>query len=342
MGQINVRYLLCEAPEGRVPRKRYRTLLYRSLLKTTEYAMVQNLDESTVRSIFISDLHLGSRYSKATEMLNFLQCHRPENFYLVGDIIDAWALRRRWYWPPAYDALLNYIALLVDGGTELFYTPGNHDNFLRRFQVDQPPVRIQDQFVHRCADGRRMVILHGDQFDKVEGGAQWLSIIGSVSYDALLFTDRGINRLLQSFGFSPWRISGTVKQTVKLAVQFVSRFEDQLVSHARKENCDGIICGHIHVPRYRMLEEILYVNLGDWIENSTALVEYTNGRLELLDTSRVGKSRCRRTKPKLAAISDSESMTPMAARLAHQLFGYMFIEQTIRPFASIPEVNAVA
>ena len=304
--------------------------------------MVQNSDDSTVRSIFISDLHLGSRFSKATEMLNFLQCHQPENLYLVGDIIDAWALRRRWYWPQAYDALLNHIALLVDNGTKLFYTPGNHDNFLRRFQVDEPPVRIQDQFVHRCADGRRMVILHGDQFDKVEGGAQWLSIIGSVSYDALLFADRGINRVIQSMGCSPWRISGTVKQTVKLAVQFISRFEDQLVSHARQANCDGIICGHIHVPRYRMLEEILYVNLGDWIENSTALVEYTNGRLELLDNSRLANKGCRTAKPKLEPNLDSESLTPMAARLAHQLLGYMFLDHTINPFASTPEAKAVA
>ncbi len=304
--------------------------------------MDRNAYRSTVRSIFISDLHLGSRFSKATELLKFLQCHRPENLYMVGDIIDAWALRRRWYWPQAYDALLNHIAMLVDNGTKLFYTPGNHDSFLRRFQVDAPPVRIQDQFIHLCANGRRMVILHGDQFDNVEGGAQWLSVLGSISYNALLFSDRAINRLLSFLGVSPLRISGTVKQTVKLAVQFISRFEDKLVTHARKENCDGIICGHIHVPRYRMLKEILYVNLGDWIENSTALVEYNDGRLELLETSRPANRGGREETSNLDTQPECSVLTPMAARLAHGLVGYLLLEHSVNPFAKLPNVNAVA
>ncbi len=271
---------------------------------------------STVRSIFISDLHLGSRFSKATEVLEFLRSHEPENLYLVGDIIDAWALRRRWHWPSNYDALFNHIAKLIESGTNVFYTPGNHDSFLRRFPFNQPRVRIQDQFVHCCADGRKMVVMHGDQFDKVEGGAQWLSVVGSFAYDILLVTDRSINRTLARLGWAPRKISGTAKRTVKLAVQFISGYEDRLADHARQADCDGIICGHIHVPRYRMLDEILYVNLGDWIENSTALVEYGDGTLELLETS-VGRIRSteRYRDHDAELIEPAVDLSPLAATL---------------------------
>jgi len=277
-----------------------------------------------VRSIFISDLHLGSRFSKASEVLEFLRLHQPENLYLVGDIIDAWALRRRWHWPKQYDALMNHFAAMVDGGTKLFYTPGNHDSFLRSFLVDEPPVRIQDQFVHQCADGRKMVIMHGDQFDRVEGRAQWLSETGSVIYDGIIRADRAINRALAHLGLSPRRISGTIKATCKRTVQYLSGFEDRVADHARRSRCDGIICGHIHVPRFRMLDEILYVNLGDWIENASALVEYGDGRLELLETSRsIKKTVARTARPRE---SELEGLTPMATRLVNQLLEFVLLE----------------
>ena len=288
--------------------------------------MSTNTNQSEVRSIFISDLHLGNKFSKPNEVLEFLKCHNPENLYLVGDIIDAWALRRRWHWPQPYNALMNHFASLVDNGTKLFYTPGNHDNFLRSFLVDAPPVRIQDQFVHQCADGRRMVIMHGDQFDRVEGKAQWLSIIGSALYDVILRADRAINRRLASLGLAPRRISGTLKATCKKTVQFISGFEGRVADHARAASCDGIICGHIHVPRYRMLNEILYVNLGDWIENATALVEYVDGSLELLETS--GEQKPVRATPASKPISEPEfeGLSPMAARMVNQLLEFVLVD----------------
>lgn len=296
----------------------------------------------TVRSIFISDLHLGNRFSKAPEALEFLKRHKPENLYLVGDFIDAWALRRRWHWPQPYDALLNHIASLVDDGTKLFYTPGNHDSFLRGYLVDEPPVRIQDQFVHRCADGRKMVIMHGDQFDRVEGRAQWLSVIGSVLYDGVLYADRAINGVLVSFGLSPRRISGTMKATVKKTVQFISGFEGRVVDHARQARCDGIICGHIHVPRYRMLDEILYINLGDWIENATALVEYGDGRLELLETS---NSREKRTVPRKNNVNveqEFEGLSPMAVRLSHQFLEFVLQDPEAESLLAMRSQKVVA
>ena len=295
--------------------------------------MCQKKNDATVRSIFISDLHLGNRFSKASELLEFLQCHRPENLYLVGDFIDAWALRRRWYWPQPYDALFNYLGELVESGTNLFYTPGNHDSFLRRFQVDEPPVRIQDQFEHRCADGRRMVVLHGDQFDSVESGIQWLSVIGALCYDVILYADRAINRLLSTIGLSPRRISATIKQTTKKAVQYFSGFERQLLDHARQERCDVIICGHIHVPGYRMLDEILYVNLGDWIENTTALVEYGDGRLELLETTSSTRASLLTLERYADPASQMVALTPMAIQLAHQLLSTVLDEEETTPVA---------
>lgn len=299
--------------------------------------------EPTVRSIFISDLHLGNRFSKASELLEFLQCHRPENLYLVGDFIDAWALRRRWHWPQPYDALFNRIGELVEGGTNLFYTPGNHDSFLRRFPVDEPPIRIQDQFVHRCVDGRQMVILHGDQFDRVENGAKWLSIVGALCYDAILSIDRTTNRALVSCGLAPRRFSATIKQATKQAVQCFSGFENRLLNHARQARCEVIICGHIHVPRYRMLDEVLYVNLGDWLENTSALVEHIDGRFELLEAS--GRSRAIQPSrnasfPEVAM--PEPNLSPMAARLAHQLLGFVLQDENADSPEAFAAQHAVA
>jgi UDP-2,3-diacylglucosamine pyrophosphatase LpxH len=279
-----------------------------------------------IRSVFISDLHLGSRFSRATEVLEFLKPLRPEYLYLVGDIVDFWALRRSWHWPSPYDALLNHLAELVNNGTQLFYTPGNHDSALRRFQTDEPPVLIRDEFIHQCADGRQMVVMHGDQFDRVEGRAKWLSVIGSVAYDLLLVADRSINRVLKSLDFAPWRVSSFVKRSVKKAVQFISGFEGRVAEHARDKCCDGIICGHIHVPRYQKMNDVLYVNLGDWVENTTALVEFTSGELVLLEKPcelfRQNSKQAESTRMNL-----DEELSPVAARIARQVLGSIFSER---------------
>lgn len=235
-----------------------------------------------VRSIFISDVHLGSRFCRPELVQRFLQDHQPEFLYLVGDFIDGRALKRRWHWPQACTDLLRQVGRMVRSGTQVFYTPGNHDDYLREHLSSEPPLHIQDQFIHRCADGRRLVVLHGDQFDAVEGRAVWLSHLGSVGYEALQATDRVVNLFWRLLSSRPLRISRTVKQTVKKCVQRMSGFEAQVVQHARDHDCQGVVCGHIHVPRYCTIDDVLYINLGDWIENATALVEYMTGELELL------------------------------------------------------------
>lgn len=242
-----------------------------------------SLSPTNIRSIFISDVHLGSRFARADAVCRFLQRHQPQYLYLVGDFVDARCLEKRWHWPPSYDVLFRKLYWLASKGTQIAYTPGNHDDFLRHCTPGLEPVIVQDEFIHQCADGRRLIIMHGDQFDEVESSGRWLSQIGSYLYDLILWNDRVLNDALLRIGLPRIPISKFLKQTVKKVVQYVSNFEARVAAHAIANDCDGIVCGHIHVPKMTLLEKVLYINLGDWIENCTALVEYDDGSLELLD-----------------------------------------------------------
>lgn len=239
--------------------------------------------DSEVRSIFVSDLHLGSSFSRADRLLEFLNEHDPEYLYLVGDIVDGWLLKRKWRWPESYSRLLDRLVELAKNGTIIRLTPGNHDEFLRRFLLNCELICIENQFIHCGADDRRYVVLHGDLLDDFESKAKFLSVIGGIGYEIILRIDHWTNRLLQSLGCRRRRISKTVKEQVKSAVQFVNGFEARVAQHAVEEGCDGIVCGHIHVPSLNQIGNVLYINLGDWIENHTALIEYGDGRLELVE-----------------------------------------------------------
>jgi len=239
--------------------------------------------DSEVRSIFVSDLHLGSSFSRADRLLTFLNEHNPEYLYLVGDIVDGWLLKRRWRWPECYSRLLDRLVDLAKNGTVIRLTPGNHDEFLRRFLLNSELICIENQFIHCGADNRRYVVTHGDLFDDFESKARFLSFIGGVGYEIILRIDHWVNRLLRRYGHRRWRISKKVKEQVKLAVQFVNGFETRVTQHAIDEGCDGVVCGHIHIPNLSQIGNVLYINLGDWIENNTALLEYGDGRLELVE-----------------------------------------------------------
>ncbi len=237
-----------------------------------------------VRSLFLSDVHLGCKHSQAPQLLEFLKRRRPRYLYVVGDFFDGWKLRRRWRWHPAYDALLKQLLELRRGGTRLYYAPGNHDAFLRPFLNHLTALKIvevRDQFIHARADGARFLVTHGDQFDKVEQSSQWLSVLASIAYDALLSVNRFVNRL-RGKGRDPYAFSSGVKRSVKLLVSHISHFEDQLVRQARELSCRGVICGHIHTPRIVELGGVTYCNTGDWVENCSALLEYDDGALELV------------------------------------------------------------
>jgi UDP-2,3-diacylglucosamine pyrophosphatase LpxH len=243
--------------------------------------MIARKARPRVRSIFLSDLHLGCQYSRAGELLTWLEGREPEYLYLVGDIIDGWRLRRKWHWQPEYSQLLRRLMEFAASGTQIRYTPGNHDAFLRPFVSDLGCVEIADEFTHATADGRQFLVLHGDQFDNVELRAQWLSRIGSVAYDSLLFIASGVGRLQQRLGLPVSDVAGNVKRRVKQAVRFVSSYEERLARHARESACDGIICGHVHTPTAARIDGVSYFNTGDWVENRSALIEYSDGCLEL-------------------------------------------------------------
>lgn len=235
-----------------------------------------------VRSLFISDLHLGCVYSKEQSVLNLLESCSPEYVYLVGDIFDGWKLSRTWFWRASYDRIIQKILAMAEQGVQVRYTPGNHDECLRNYKVKVEGVEVCDEFVHVTADDRRFLIMHGDKFDNVEKQAPWMSWIGDIFYDALLRMNQPIDFVRKKMGLSYWSLSSAIKGRVKQFTSFLSDFEGKITRYATEKECDGVLCGHIHTPALRVRDGVIYCNTGDWVESCTAIVEYTDGSLELL------------------------------------------------------------
>jgi len=234
-----------------------------------------------VRAVFVSDVHLGSKHSQADSLLELLNEYHPEHLYVVGDFIDGWKLKRRWRWRASYDGVFKRMLKLKAAGTQIHYAPGNHDAFLRDYLADYGVLEMRDRFVHVAADGRRFLVMHGDQFDKVEQSMQWLSLVGTYAYDLMLSTNYWIN-YARGKRYNRYAFSGMIKRRIKGLIRRVSQFESQLVEAAAEERCFGIICGHIHAPRILLLDNLAYINTGDWVENCTALVELGDGTLHLV------------------------------------------------------------
>jgi len=235
-----------------------------------------------VRALFVSDIHLGCRHAHPHEFLQFLRGYAPESLYIVGDFIDWWKLRRSHAWEQVFNDILSHLHTMAENGTEIFYTPGNHDAFLRTFQWNFSFVKVADEFIHTLADGRRFLVTHGDKFDRVECAAGWVSLLASIGYDALLSTNRVVSRLRGRPRSGDYSFSAGVKRRVKEVVRYISDFEVRLADYAKKQGCSGVFCGHIHTPAYTEIHGITYVNTGDWVENCSAFVEYDAGVLELL------------------------------------------------------------
>jgi UDP-2,3-diacylglucosamine pyrophosphatase LpxH len=235
-----------------------------------------------IRSIFVSDVHLGCRFTHADSLLAFLRNHQPQYLYLVGDFIDGWRLRKGWYWDDTCTFLFKRIVDLMKRGTRVYYTPGNHDEFLRDFIGNLGSVQLADEFVHVTADRRRLLVTHGDKFDACVLHARWLSRLGDVGYNLLLGLNIVFNGLRRRLGFGYWSLSQAIKQRVKQATCFIGNFEDVITRHASHQGCAGVICGHIHTPKIREVNGVEYYNTGDWVESCTALVEYSDGSFELL------------------------------------------------------------
>lgn len=238
----------------------------------------------TFRTIWISDIHLGSRGCQAERVLSFLKYTRCETLYLVGDIVDGWALARNWNWPEEHNTVVQKILKKARHGTRVVYVPGNHDEFMRQFLgLSFGDIDIERRVYHNTADGRRLLILHGDEFDGAVALAPWLSKLGASIYELALALNRPLNAIRKTFGRPFWSLSKYLKDNTKKAVQYIAGFEEAVAHKAAEKKVDGVVCGHIHKPALQMIGEILYANCGDWVENCTALVEHYDGRLEILE-----------------------------------------------------------
>ena len=238
------------------------------------------------RSIFISDTHLGTRGCRADFLADFLKSVTCENLFLVGDIIDGWRLRRSWFWDRHHDEVLRLILRMARDGTQVVYVPGNHDEMMRKYvplNLEVAGVKLQMEAEHTTADGKRLLIVHGDAFDSVVRHARMLALLGDWAYTAALGINRYFNQIRVRLGYPYWSLSAWLKLQVKEAVKAIDRFETALAADAQKRGFDGVVCGHIHHAEMRVVNGVLYLNDGDWVESCTALVEHQDGRLELLD-----------------------------------------------------------
>jgi len=239
------------------------------------------------RAVFISDVHLGSRGCKADCLLDFLHHVESDYLYLVGDIVDGWRLKKRWFWPDKHHEILHKLLARARQGTRVVYLPGNHDEALRSWIGRSfDGVRILHDVIHHTADGRRLLVIHGDAFDGVIADMRWLARLGSLAYESALAVNTGVNTVRRWLGLGYWPISQLLKDQVKAAVNFIDNFEQSLAAEARRRAVCGVVCGHVHKPEMRQIEGVLYLNDGDWVESCSALVEHGDGRLELLDWAR--------------------------------------------------------
>lgn len=239
------------------------------------------------RTVFISDTHLGSRGCQAAALSKFLKYVRCERLYLVGDIVDMWRLKQRWYWPGEHNNVLRRILNQTKHQTDVIFVPGNHDEGARQFlHSDFGGIRVLPYAVHVTADGRRLLVIHGDQFDLVVKHSRFVSMLGGKAYDGLIRCNRPYNAARRTLGLPYQSLSKSIKGKVKSACMFISKFEDTLAHEAERRGLDGVVCGHIHEPAARETnprQPTSYYNCGDWIENCSALVEHHDGRMEVID-----------------------------------------------------------
>lgn len=247
-----------------------------------------------VRSLFLSDIHLGTRGCQAEMLLDFLRVHEAETIFLVGDIVDGWRLKVSWNWPQMHNDVVQKLLRKVRKGTRIIYIPGNHDEFLREYVGSNfGGIDIVEEYIHTTADGRRMLVLHGDKFDIVVRHVKWLALLGDWAYDFALFLNVYVGKVRRRMGLPYWSFSAWSKQKVKTAVNFIGAFQTAVASDARKQDVDIVLCGHIHQPAVETIEGVLYINTGDWVESCSAVLEHDDGRLELVHWAKAAEAHAR-------------------------------------------------
>ena len=243
----------------------------------------ESRDVTKVRTLFISDIHLGSKASKVDFLLDFLRVHDAETIFLVGDIVDGWRLKRSWYWPQNCNDVVQKLLRKGRKGARIVYVPGNHDDFMREFPgIHFGGIEVARNMIHQAADGKRYLVLHGDEFDVVVRGARFLAHLGDWAYDVAIALNVWIARARRALGLPYWSFSAWAKLQVKRAVNFIGEFQRVVAEEARRNEVDGVICGHIHHAVIADIDGIAYINTGDWVESCTAVVEHFDGRMELI------------------------------------------------------------
>ncbi len=245
--------------------------------------MNNQLIKRRVRTIWLSDIHLGSRGCKAEFLIEFLKAHRCQTLYLVGDIIDGWRMKKSVYWPQTHSNVIRRILTLAKRGTKVVYITGNHDEFLRKYSdYNFGNIHLVDEAVHECKNGKKLLVLHGDKYDVIVRYYKWIALLGDVAYNALLALNRWYNHIRVILGYGYWSLSNFLKQRVKKAVNYIGDYEKALADECNNRNLDGVVCGHIHHAESRNIDGITYYNCGDWVESCTALIETHAGSIELI------------------------------------------------------------
>jgi UDP-2,3-diacylglucosamine pyrophosphatase LpxH len=237
-----------------------------------------------IRALFLSDVHLGSRACQAERLLSFLKQYECRTIFLLGDIVDFWALKRAVYWPETHNTVVQKLLRLARHGVDIVYVPGNHDEALKKyFDTAFGNVRLKKDYVHVAADGKRYALLHGDQYDQVTTCARWLSVLGDASYNLLVDLNRVLSWVRRKFKLAGhWSLADYAKRSIQGAASFISGFEVAVARHGKALAVDGVICGHIHTPVIKQLDGIVYLNCGDWVDSCTAIVEHLDGTMELV------------------------------------------------------------
>jgi UDP-2,3-diacylglucosamine pyrophosphatase LpxH len=237
----------------------------------------------TVRTLFLSDTHLGYRHARARELNEFLAGVEAETIVLVGDIVDALSLSRRMFWSADHTQVVRTLLARGRAGSRLIYIPGNHDECLGMFaEMLQGHFEVHREWVHRTARGERLLVLHGDQFDGVVSCPPWLTRLGDALYEVTVRVSDRVNNLRRTLGKAYWPLAERIKLSIPTSVRYIEEFERVAADHAREQGYDGVVCGHIHRANLRRIGGTLYCNTGDWVESCSALIEAPGGDLELL------------------------------------------------------------
>lgn len=254
------------------------------------------------RTIWISDIHLGTPGCNAALLLDFLASCECDTLYLTGDIIDGWQLKKGWYWPDQHNEVVRRLLKMAHRGTRVIYVVGNHDEMLRDYVgLSFGGIEICAETIHYCMDGRSLLVTHGDAFDGVVLYAKWLAFLGDKAYSVLLRVNQIFNRVRRRLGMPYWSLSAYLKRRVKNAVQYVCNFEEAVVHEASQRGVDGVVCGHIHCAEIRQIGGLTYYNDGDWVESCTALVEDRAGAMSILDWAAQVRDRSIDTARRIAA-----------------------------------------